>query len=78
MTKEQRNIINALYTVRFLPGSWTKGFVKNLYSLKDEQELTEKQNEWIYRLVFTYRKQIPTTYQKCRTNPFCCKIIKSK
>ncbi len=73
MTAEQKIIIENLETVQMLPGSWNKRFVKSLINIPNDKELSESQIEWIYRLVYTYRKQIPNTYDMCRNNKYCCK-----
>ena len=66
MTLNEKYIITHLYSkVTMLPGSWNKRFIRNLYYSaisENEIELTEKQQEWIYRLTYTYRKQIPQVY----------------
>lgn len=76
MTKEQIEIITNLYKkVTMLPGTWDKSFVRKLYSTDwtKEKVLTDKQEEWIYRLLYKYRRQIPHIYEKHKTNPFCAK-----
>jgi hypothetical protein len=74
MTNEQQTICKALGTVRYLPASFDKRFGNNLCSLAEtqpEKELSEKQNEWMYRLLYKYRKQLPRTYEKFKHNEFC-------
>jgi hypothetical protein len=51
MTKEQQDICLALGKVSYLPA-------------EPEKELSEKQNEWMYRLLYKYRKQLPNTYER--------------
>lgn len=74
MTTEQIEICKALGKVRYLPASFDKRFGNNLCSLsftQPEKELSEKQNEWMYRLLYKYRKQLPVTYEKYKSNPLC-------
>jgi len=44
--------------------------------VESTKELTDAQNEWLYRILFTYRKQIPDVYEKYRDNPLCQKAVK--
>lgn len=77
MTREQIEIALSFNKITFLPGSWNKRFATSIYyqaKNKPEEELTEKQNEWIYRILYTYRKQIPEIYQKYSNNPNCKKL----
>lgn len=77
MTGDEILIISKLTAVRFLPGSWAKRFVNDIASIaKPETELSEKQSEWIYRLLFTYRKQVPHTYSKYKHHKHCRKAPK--
>jgi hypothetical protein len=74
MTIEQKEICLALGRVTYLPGSFDKRFGNNLSGLaqsQPEKELTEKQNEWMFRLLYKYRKQLPGTYEKYKGNPLC-------
>ncbi len=71
MTDQQKEIVTALYNCSMLPGSWNKRFVRTIV---DKPELTDEQNEWIYRLLYTYRKQCSATYLKYKSNPFCSRI----
>ncbi|MEQ1888340.1 MAG: hypothetical protein ABL951_04060 [Alphaproteobacteria bacterium] len=36
-----------------------------------ENELTAKQDEWMYRLLYKYRRQIPHTFVKYKEHPHC-------
>lgn len=77
MTEEQKYICMQLGNVSYLPASFDKRFAKNLSSLvqtQPEKELTEKQIEWMYRLLYKYRKQLPRTYEKYKNNPLCSKL----
>jgi hypothetical protein len=38
-----------------------------------DKELTEKQNEWMFRLLYKYRKQLPNIYTNHQMNPLCTK-----
>lgn len=52
MTVDQIDICKALGNVRYLPASFDKRLGNNLAGLAEshpEKELTEKQNEWMYR-----------------------------
>jgi hypothetical protein len=74
MTIEQRLICTNLGKVNYLPGSWDKRFGNNLHSIaktEPAKELTEGQNEWMFRLLYKYRKQLPKTYEKFKSNPMC-------
>ena len=72
MTIDQRVIINALNeSVTMLPGSWDKSFVRKLYFSKPNFDLSESQNEWIFRLLYKYRAQLPDLYEKHKNNEFC-------
>lgn len=69
-------ILKALSTVSFPLGTWDKRFVKNLdYKLADfgarSIDFTHKQTEWLYRLLYKYRKQVPNTYEKFKEHEFC-------
>ena len=77
MTTEQVAICTALGHCRFLPGTFDKRFsskVAGIAELHPDQELTEKQIEWMYKLLYKYRKQIPNTYEKFKDNPLCIKL----
>jgi len=74
MTKDQQEICLALGNVRYLPASFDKRFGQNLSSIASgdpTKELSESQNEWMYRLLYKYRKQLPVTYKKHEKNPLC-------
>jgi hypothetical protein len=77
MTDEQRKICLALGGVRYLPGSFDKRLGNNLHSMAQntpEKELSEKQNEWMYRLLYKYRRQLSSTYERFKGNPLCSKL----
>jgi len=69
MTQSQLIITTALAQVRYLPGSFDKRLGQGLYKLP---ELTAKQDEWMYRLLYKYRKQMPGIYERYKDNPNCC------
>lgn len=73
MTLDQLEIIIGLHTCKFLPGSWDKRFVNDLYHKKPDPPLTDTQNEWLFRLLYKYRKQVPNLYLKYHNNPLCAK-----
>lgn len=78
MTADEREIAIAFNRVTFLPATWDKSFahtwanqaqseIRNNFSY----DLTERQSEWIYRLLYKYRKQIPDVYEKYKDHPYC-------
>jgi hypothetical protein len=74
MTKPQIEIITHLYKrVTILPGTWDKSFIRNVYNGDFKKPVTDLQEEWLYRLLYKYRRQIPEIYEKHKTNPFCAK-----
>lgn len=77
MLEDEKIVIKALDKVTYLPGSWNKRFAGSMVSLmmaSPEKELSEKQKEWIYRLLYRYRRQVPNTYDKYKDHEFCNKI----
>jgi len=66
-----RGIIKQLSECSMLPGGWDKRFIKNLASLKPDADLTESQIEWIFRLLYKYRAQLPQLYKQHQNNPLC-------
>jgi hypothetical protein len=74
MTEDQKLICRALGAVNYLPGSFDKRFGNNLSQMakeNPEKELSEKQNEWMFRLLYKYRKQLPLPYHTHKDNPLC-------
>lgn len=74
MTTEQIEISIALGDVTYLPGSFNKrlGLALHYMAINNpEKELSESQNEWMYRLLYKYRRQIPSVYEKYKANEFC-------
>lgn len=79
MTKDEIEISIALGNVRYLPGSFDKRFGMNVSSRakrESNKELTEGQKEWLYRILYKYRKQLSVTYQKHKNHPHCSRKIK--
>jgi len=79
MTTEQIEIAKAFVNVTFLPGSWNKRFAQTMMikaTNSPEENISEKSNEWLYRLLYTYRRQIPRTYERYKDNQFCKKLSK--
>jgi len=71
MTSDQLEIINILSQVTMQMGSWDNRFIKRIVHTPTEKTLTENQDEWLYRLLYKYRKQAPVVYKKFSTNPHC-------
>ena len=81
MTDEQKEICERLGAVKYLPASFDKRLGQNLCGMAEltpGKELSEKQNEWMYRLLYKYRKQLPHTYNKYQSNEFCNKKNRTK
>lgn len=63
MTSEEINMIDALRTCSFLPGSYDKRFVKSLMemlakeNLEKPKQLTENQHNYLVKMFHAYRKQ---------------------
>jgi hypothetical protein len=76
MTADQQKICIALGSVRYLSGSWDKRFGNNLHGIavsNPEQPLSDSQNEWMFRLLYKYRKQLQRIYIKFEGHQFCNK-----
>ena len=75
MTAKEQDICLALGGVRYLPGGWDKRFGNNLNILAGTpgKDLTEHQREWMYRLLFKYRKQLPSLYEIHKNHPHCAR-----
>lgn len=74
MTNDEQTICKAIGTVRFLPGSWDKRFANNMAALavSDPQvELSAGMKEWIYRILYKYRRQLPVVYNRFKDHPHC-------
>lgn len=59
MTINEISAVNALYACRFQAGSYDKGFVRDLASTNEptERELSERQRNYLWKLVYRYRAQ---------------------
>lgn len=78
MTSEQIEISLQLGKATYLPGSFDKRLGLSLSSMAQthpEKELSDKQNEWMYRLLYKYRNQLPNTFKKYSSNPLCSKKV---
>lgn len=74
MTNEQHEIIRQLHEgVTILPGTWDKRFIRSMFFSKPNYNLSEGQNEWIFKLLYKYRKQIPGLYNIHKNHPLCKK-----
>lgn len=60
--------------VRFLPGSFDKRFANNMAALAESGKpinLSQGQEEWVFRILYKYRKQIPQIYERYKTHHLC-------
>ena len=76
MSEDEKVIIKALNDVVYLPGSWNKRFMSSMISLLRVSlgdELSIKQVEWVYRLLYRYRRQVPGVYERYKGHEFCNK-----
>ena len=76
MTTAEIEISISFNRVTFLPGSWDKRYARqwaNQAESNPAYELTDKQSEWIYRLLYKYRRQLPDIYEKYKDHPLCCR-----
>jgi len=71
MTPQQLEICLSLGNVKYGFSSWDKRMGISLSLTPDDHDLTAKQDEWMYRLLYKYRKQLPMTYEKYKDNEFC-------
>lgn len=78
MTSDELFIITKLSACKFLPGTWAKRFVRDLSNASPEVKLSEKQVEWLYRLVYRMRKSLPHTYSQYKNNKYCKPVRKTK
>lgn len=75
MTEDQLEIVSHFENLRILPGTFDKRFITAMIShakLTPNRVLTEKQNEWMFRLLFKYRRQLYKIYPKYHDHPLCC------
>jgi hypothetical protein len=76
MTPDQIQIAKSFNRITFQPGTWNKRFAKTMAAIaenKPEYEISSGSDEWLYRLVYTFRRQIPDVYEKFKDNPNCKK-----
>lgn len=76
MTEKEIHICKCLGSVTCL-GGFDKRFMRNISAQaenKPESELSEKQKEWIFRLLYKYRRQLPNLYQQFQTHPHCQRL----
>lgn len=76
MTADEIKIARALYHCSMLPGTFDKRFIADMYSNSQKQmpkQLSDKQNEILFRLCYKYRNQIPNTYNEYKNNINCQK-----
>jgi hypothetical protein len=59
MTDDERAAVAGLWRCTFLPGSWDKRFARALAQRDASKPLSDKQRDWLWRLVWKYRRQIP-------------------
>lgn len=59
MTADEATIARALNGCRFLPGSYTKRFVRTVAAMSPASELTQRQIEHLWRVAWSYRRQLP-------------------
>lgn len=59
MTDIERAAVAGLWRCTFLPGTWDKRFSRALAKRDASKPLSEKQQEWLWKLVWKYRRQIP-------------------
>lgn len=77
MSADELLIIEKLNVCRYAPGTWSKRFITDLFHIakaNSEYLLTEPQREWIYRVLYQMRKQVPFTYEKFKKNKYCKKV----
>jgi len=78
MTDEQIEICSAFHYVVF-DSLLTKVIAVNLYNKsihKPKYELSESQNEFIFMILYEYRRQMPALYEKYKDNEFCKQLKK--
>ena len=73
MTASEHEICKALGNIRYLPGTFNKRFGHSVSRYGIDKELSLNQQEWIYRMLYTYRKQLPRLYQIHKNHPHCNK-----
>lgn len=73
MDQHNERIIKALGRVKYKKGSWDERKAKDLCALLEDpdSEITAIQTEWMYEILYRYRKQLPHTYDENKLHPFC-------
>lgn len=75
MTIDEHKVCLALGRVRYLPATFDKRLGHNLHDLAASSQLiTEKQREWMYRLLYKYRNQLPDLYSFYKNHPHCSRL----
>jgi endo-beta-N-acetylglucosaminidase D len=69
MEFHQKIVVAKLLTVHRSIGFDTI-FINDL-AKNNQQDLSERQNEFIFRLLYKYRRSLPHTYNAYKTNIFC-------
>ena len=72
MTSEQIEMAKKLEGVTFLPASFDKRFCRDMATIakhKPEQELTEKQARLLTFMIYRYRRQIYSNWEKLPKPP---------
>lgn len=79
MTSDEIKIALAFNSVTFLPGSFDKRLANSMSGIAQyspDKNITERQSEWMYRLLYKYRKQIPQVYEKYKDHEHCKRLKK--
>lgn len=78
MTEQEAHICKCLGNVTCL-GGFDKRFMNAVAvqaTNKPESELSDKQKEWMFRLLYKYRRQLPNLYKRYQTHPHCQQLKK--
>lgn len=77
MSADELLIVEKLSGCNYAPGTWSKRFITDMFHIakaSSEYLLAEPQREWIYRVLYQKRKQVPFTYEKFKSHPHCRKL----
>jgi len=77
MTEHERVAAKGLGNASILPGGFDKRFARQISTIAEnspEKELSEKQKEWLLRLVYKYRRQLPLSYANFKNDPRCSQL----
>lgn len=77
MSPDEIKIARSFSRITFAPATFNKRFALNMNSLAEtnpDQEITEKQREWMYRILYTFRRQVPDIYRQFENHEYCRKI----